>query len=150
MTVEELDRLVRGHLPVLDQLGARVTGLGDGKAVLTAEIGPAFLRPGGVVSGPALFALADAALWVAVLSRRPDQMLAVTISLNIGFLRPVPPGAVRAEAALLRLGRRVAFGDIRLFAADGTLSAHATGSYALADEAGGVRPSRSPSSSTSS
>ncbi len=145
-----MDRLVRSHLPVLQQLGAHVTGLGDGSAVLTAEIGPAFMRPGGVVCGPALFALADAALWASVLSRRPDQLLAVTISLNIGFLRPVPPGLVRAEAQLLRFGRRVAFGDIRLFAPDGTLSAHATGSYALADEAGGVRPTRSPSSSASS
>lgn len=150
MTVEEMDRLVRGHLPVLDELGARVTSLGDGSAVLTADIGATFLRPGGVVCGPALFALADAALWAAILTRRPDQLLSVTISLNIGFLRPVPPGQVRAEATLLRFGRRVAFGDIRLFAPDGTLSAHATGSYALADGTGGIRPPGPPSSSASS
>lgn len=142
-----MDRLVRGKLPVLDLLGARIAALGDGTATLEAEIGAAFLRPGGVVSGPALFTLADAALWAAILSRRPDQLLAVTISLNIAFLRPVPPGRVRAEAALLRLGRRVAFGEIRILAEDGGLSAHASGSYALADEAGGVRPARPASSS---
>jgi len=149
MTAAALEALVREKLPVLDSLGARLERAEDGQAVLTAEIGPAFLRPGGVVSGPALFTLADAALWIAILSRQPDQLLAVTISLNISFLRPVPPGPVRTEATLLRMGRRVAFGEVRITDAGGALAAQATGSYALADGTSGVRPS-SPSSLSSS
>ena len=74
------------------------------------------LRPGGTVSGPAMFALADVALYLAILSRLGPVALAVTTNCSIDFLRKPAAGAgLRAEARLLKLGRVLAVGDVLVF-----------------------------------
>jgi acyl-coenzyme A thioesterase PaaI-like protein len=90
------------------------------------------VRPGGTVAGPALFALADVALYAAVLSRIGPVELAVTTSMTINFLRKPAPRPVIAEARLLQLGRRLAYGEVLLLS-DGEADpvAHATGTYSI-------------------
>ncbi len=74
------------------------------------------LRPGGTVSGPALFALADVAMYLAILSRIGPVALAVTTNCSIDFMRKPEAGRdVLAQARLLKLGRVLAVGDVLLF-----------------------------------
>ena len=73
------------------------------------------LRPGGTISGPTMMALADLALYVAILAQIGPVGLAVTTSLNYNFLRKPGPVALIAEARLLKLGKRLAVGEVGLF-----------------------------------
>ncbi len=92
------------------------------------------LRPGGTISGPSMFALADVALYVAVLGRIGPVKLAVTTNLNINFLRKPPPADLIGEARLLKLGKRLAVGDVAIRSAqEDDLVAHAVGSYSIPD-----------------
>ncbi len=70
------------------------------------------LRPGGTVSGPTMFALADVAMYLAVLSRIGPEALAVTTGCSIDFMRKPPAGAqLTCTARILKLGRALAVGD---------------------------------------
>ena len=74
------------------------------------------LRPGGTVSGPSIFSLADVAIYLAVLSRIGPQALAVTTNCSIDFMRkPVAGADLIARARLLKLGRALAVGDVLIF-----------------------------------
>jgi uncharacterized protein (TIGR00369 family) len=105
---------------------------GDRTARVRMTAGPERLRPGGIVSGPALMSLADASVWVAVLGVIGPVAMSVTFSLTIHFFRPTPPGDVVAEARLHQVGPRLATGDVLLFA-DGEPEpvAHATVTYSI-------------------
>ena len=109
--------------------------VGDRTARVRVTVGPAGLRPGGIVAGPVLMSLADTAVWAAVLGVVGPVAMTVTVSLTIHFLRPAPPGDVVADARLHRVGRRLATGDVLLYA-DGQPDpvAHATVTYALPAE----------------
>jgi uncharacterized protein (TIGR00369 family) len=93
---------------------------------------PRHLRPGGTISGPSMFALADAALYAAVLAQVGLRALAVTTNLNINFLRRPEPGNLIGEARLLKLGKRLAVGEVLIHSeATEELVAHATGTYSI-------------------
>ena len=77
-----------------------------------------WLRPGGIVGGPALMTLADYAVWVALLGEIGPQPMAVTVSLNINFYKPVFGGDVIAETRLHKVGKRLASGDVLMFGED--------------------------------
>jgi uncharacterized protein (TIGR00369 family) len=71
------------------------------------------LRPGGTVSGPSIFALADVAIYLAILARIGPVALAVTTNCSIDFMRKPAAGAdLIAQARLLKLGRVLAVGDV--------------------------------------
>ena len=92
------------------------------------------LRPGGTVSGPAMMALADLAMYVLLLAHIGPVALALTTSFNINFLRKPAAGEIRAEARLLKLGRRLAVGEIHLHSAGiAEPVAHATATYSIPD-----------------
>lgn len=94
--------------------------------------GPDMIRPGGIVSGPTLMGLADVAAWAVVLAHVGPVAMAVTNSLSINFLRACQLDAVIADARLLKLGRRLATVDVRLWQGDEQrLVAQATVGYAL-------------------
>jgi uncharacterized protein (TIGR00369 family) len=77
-------------------------------------------------------ALADTAVWVAVLSVVGRVAMTVTVDLNIHFLRPAAPVDVVAEARLLKIGRRLAVGDVLMYSdGDPEPVAHATVTYAI-------------------
>lgn len=74
------------------------------------------LRPGGTVSGPALFALGDVAVYAMVLARVGRKALAVTTSASMDFMRKPESGAdVLAECRLLKLGRALVVADVLMF-----------------------------------
>ncbi len=93
------------------------------------------LRPGGTISGPAMFALADIAMYAAVLAMIGTRPLAVTTNLSINFLRKPRAVDMIAEATILKLGKRLAVGEIGLRSdGDEELAAHATSTYSIPED----------------
>ena len=125
-----------------------------GRDFVVEETGPGFarmrllfserkLRPGGTISGPAMFELADLALYAAILAElgvgddpananRSRGALAVTTSLNINFLRKPEPGDLIADARLMKIGARLIVGEawLRAEGRDEPV-AHATATYSV-------------------
>jgi len=92
-------------------------------------------RPGGTISGPTMMGLADAAAWLATLSRIGIVPLAVTSNLTINFLAKPGLADLVAEAEVLRLGKRSSITDVRVFS-DDTLVAQATVGYSIPSDGG--------------
>jgi uncharacterized protein (TIGR00369 family) len=103
-----------------------------GRVKVVAPYRDGLLRPGGVISGPVLMSLSDTAAYALALAHIGDRLMAVTSSLTMNFLRGARPGDIHAEAEMLRLGRRNAVCDVRLWTEDrDRLAAHATVTYAI-------------------
>lgn len=90
------------------------------------------LRPGGTISGPTMMELADFAMYVAVFSAIGPQPLAVTTNLNINFLRKPARADLIAEARLMKVGKRLAVGEVAIFS-EGVAEpvAHVTSTYSI-------------------
>lgn len=74
------------------------------------------LRPGGTVSGPAMFGLVDVAMYLAILSRIGPIALAVTTNCSVDFMRkPQASCDLLAYARILKLGRSLAVGDVMVY-----------------------------------
>ncbi|UWQ89452.1 PaaI family thioesterase [Rhodobacteraceae bacterium M382] len=101
--------------------------------LLTAE---RHLRPGGTVSGPSMFALADVSVYALVLSRLGKKALAVTTNCSLDFMRKPEAGAdVVAQARLLKLGRTLAVGDVHMFSeGSDKIVARSTMTYSIPPE----------------
>ena len=132
MTAPELADFVAGAFPNSPRL-YEVAEVTDRGVRMVLPIGPENERPGGSVSGPTMMGLADAAAWLATLSRIGPVALAVTSSLTINFLRkPWLDSPLTARAHLLKLGRRLSVTDVHLLSgADDILVAQATVTYAI-------------------
>jgi len=90
------------------------------------------LRPGGTVSGPVMMALADFTMYLAVLSAIGWLPLAVTTNLTINFLKKPAARDLLAEARLIKLGKRLAVGEIGIRAeGEDDLVAHVTSTYSI-------------------
>jgi uncharacterized protein (TIGR00369 family) len=132
MTVAELNHFLDEHFPQADHYG-EVVSINDKTALMRMDITDAHLRPGGTVSGPTLMAMADLAMYVVILAQIGPVALAVTTNLNINFLRkPAAGKAVTAEANLLKLGKRLAVGEVSLFSeGEEDPVAHVTCTYSI-------------------
>ncbi len=90
------------------------------------------LRPGNLVSGPTQMALADRAAYAVILAHIGPVAMAVTSNLNMSFLRGVAMEPVLADATLLKLGRRLATVDVRLWQGQAAhVVAQSTVTYAI-------------------
>jgi len=130
MRIAEMQAFFASEFP---QAEAIVEEVGAGTARVRRIVGPNELRPGGTVSGPVLMGLADHAMYTALLGVIGPVALAVTTSLTISFLRkPAAETDVTAVATLLKLGRRLAVGEVRLYSgASEEPVAHATVTYSI-------------------
>ena len=110
-----------------------VQSVGEGMASVSYAVTSQDLRPGGTVSGPVLMAVADIALYIAVLGAIGIVPLAVTTSLNINFLRkPAADSDIIAQCKLLKVGRALTVGEVSLYSAGSdALVAHAVGTYSI-------------------
>jgi uncharacterized protein (TIGR00369 family) len=134
MNVAELEQFLHAEFPQAFIGGEVSIESADGATCLLRQrYSDRMLRPGGTVSGPTLMGLADLAMYVVLLSAIGPVGLAVTANLNINFLRKGRPGQdVLAAARLLKLGRRLAVGEVHLLS--GTSPdpiAHVTSTYAI-------------------
>ncbi len=73
------------------------------------------LRPGGTVSGPAMFAAVDCAFYMATLSMIGPEALTVTTNCAIDFMRKPAPCDLIADARVLKLGKVLSVGDVMLY-----------------------------------
>ncbi len=111
---------------------AQVMEAEPGRVRIRRPYGPGLLRPGGIISGPTLMTIADTAAYALVLAHIGDRKMAVTSSLVMTFLRGAAVGDIWAEAQLLRLGRRNAVCDVRLWTeTPDRIAAQATVTYSL-------------------
>ncbi len=133
MDVEALSFFLEREFPQVNTEGIAftVTDAGEGFASMRLDPADRHLRPGGTVSGPTLFALADITAYVAILAQIGPVALAVTTNLNINFLRKPETGPIDAKATLLKLGKRLAIVEIAMNSANGELVAHATATYSI-------------------
>ncbi len=124
--------IMHAGVPEAAARGLAVEAITPTGAVMRCPFRPLDLRPGGTLSGPAMMGLADAAMWAALLARLDDGRMAVTSEMSIRFLRRPPPEDMLARAEIVRLGRRQAVLEVRLFA-DGEPApvALVVGTYAL-------------------
>jgi uncharacterized protein (TIGR00369 family) len=132
MSAQELEAFLYSHFPDMEGLGYRVEKVGDRFAQVRLLYHDRHLRPGGTISGPSLMTLADTAMYLAVLAMLGPVALAVTTNLNINFLRKPARADVIGQAKLLKLGKRLAVGEVTMYS-DGDTEpvAHATGTYSI-------------------
>jgi len=136
MSVEELETFLAREFPQAFGPGRphHVEQVGLRTATVRLDADDSHLRPGGTVSGPAMMALADVAIYVALLGQIGPVALAVTTSLSINFLRKPAPGAMFADARLIKLGKRLAVGEVGLHGpGEDELVAHCVATYSIPD-----------------
>lgn len=132
MTAAELQDFLRTHFPQINDFPYVIESVTDKLVCLRLTYHDQHLRPGGTISGPTLMTLSDTAMYVLVLSQIGPVALAVTTSLHINFLRKPAPVDVVAQARLLRLGARLAVGEVTMFSeGDDEPVAHATVTYSI-------------------
>lgn len=135
MTVEELEEFFRQAFPqaLNEEGGAGIEAVGPGVARVRRRTGGGNLRPGGTISGPTMMALADHAMYAVILAHIGPVALAVTTNLNINFLRKPEPGDLIAEARLLKLGKRLAVGEVSIYSEGDPDDpvAHVTSTYSI-------------------
>lgn len=134
MNAEQFREILDERLPFGEMMGLSVDYFKSDHVRLRAVYSERFLRPGGTIAGPVMMGLADAALYALVLSRIGPVELAVTTNLSINFLRRPAPGDVIADARMLKLGKRLAVGEVSLFSDSDSVQdpvAHVTGTYSI-------------------
>jgi uncharacterized protein (TIGR00369 family) len=134
MSVADLEKFLHKEFPQAFSEGDITIEGADGQTCLLRQrYSDKMLRPGGTVSGPTLMAMADLAMYVVLLSAIGPVGLAVTTSLNINFLRKGQPGHdVLAAARLLKLGKRLAVGEVDLHSGNSPDPiAHVTATYSI-------------------
>jgi uncharacterized protein (TIGR00369 family) len=132
VAAHEFEAALVRTIPLAELFTFRVECLESGYARLRVVYDDRQVRAGGTVSGPVIMTLADTALYGMVLSVLGMELLAVTVSLNVSFLRKPRQADLIAEATLLKHGRRLIVGQVLLYS-DGEAEpiAHVTGSYAV-------------------
>ncbi len=134
MTPEELGKLLAAEFPQYfsQDSGLTIESVWHKGCRVRRAYHERMLRPGGTISGPTMMALADFAMYVAVLGSIGPVPLAVTTNLNINFLRKPAQAALIAEARLLKLGKRLAVGEV-IIQSDGEEEpvAHVTSTYSI-------------------
>lgn len=107
MTTAELEMFLHRSFPqVRDDF--EITDLAPSRIEVALRASDKHLRPGGTVSGPAMFSLVDASAYLCILSMLGPVTLAVTTNCSIDFMRKPAPGRLLCRMELLKLGRVLA------------------------------------------
>ncbi len=131
-TIAQIQALTRDQLPFALAYGFRLEALGSGTATVRAPYSNEFVRPGGTISGPVMMGLADYGVYAAVLSCIGIVELTVTTNLNINFLHRPEPGDLLAYTRIIKLGKRLAVGEVEMFVeGKDELVAHVTATYSI-------------------
>ncbi len=115
MSIPELEQFIGREFP---QLGDdfKIEALTEDGVEMRLKTQEKHLRPGGTVSGPSMFALADVGMYLAILARIGPVALAVTTNCSIDFMRRPAAGAdMICHTRLLKLGRVLAVGDVLIY-----------------------------------
>ena len=114
MTIEELRTFLDEVFPqVKDEF--EIEDLSETEITVRLKVSDKHLRPGGTVSGPSMFGLADVCFYLITLANVGPKALTVTTNCSIDFMRKPAPNDMIAKARLLKLGKALAVGDVLLF-----------------------------------
>jgi uncharacterized protein (TIGR00369 family) len=134
MSIQEVETFLDREFPQI-HMGGRIFSVehvGNGTCRMRMAFHARNLRPGGTLSGPSMFTLADLAFYVAVLGALGPVGLAVTTNLNINFLRKPEQRDLIGECRMLKIGKRLAVGEVTLLSEGSDEPvAHATGTYSI-------------------
>lgn len=132
ITVEEFNAICAAEGGMVEHYGFVTDHIGYGAVRVRMPIDHAHIRAGGTVSGPAMMALGDFAVYALVMGMIGPSPLAVTTNLNINFLRRPAPVDILAEATILKLGKRLAVGAVNIHSlGDDDPVAHLTATYSI-------------------
>jgi uncharacterized protein (TIGR00369 family) len=132
MSAAELNDFFKHHFQDGPAADYEVEKVDDMYAQVRLKYHDRHLRPGETISGASLMTLADMAMYMAVLAMIGPVALAVTTNLNINFLRKPGRADVIGKARILKLGRRLAVGDVTMYSdGDPEPVAHATVTYSI-------------------
>lgn len=132
MSASELSKYVQSVFPQARSYGWKVEDLHPSAIAVSMQATGDNLRPGGTVSGPTMFALADITAYLLVLAHIGEVALAVTTNLSINFLSKPLPGPLIGHGHLLKLGKRLAVCEIHIHSVGSeTLIAQATATYSI-------------------
>jgi acyl-coenzyme A thioesterase PaaI-like protein len=126
---EQIEAFLAAEFP---QAQAVIEAVGARGATVSRDVGYADLRPGGTVSGPVIMAVADLALYVAILGEIGIVPLAVTTDMTIHFLRKPASQRITGVCKLLKVGKSLATGEVSLYSAGlAEPVAHVVGTYSI-------------------
>lgn len=129
-TKQEIIDFLKRDFP---QFESQVDDVGDKFAIIRHPVTEDHLRPGGTVSGPTLFSIADAGLYVAILGTIGIIPLAVTTNITINFLNKPSSGRdIIGHCKLIKVGKRLIVGEVGLYS-EGIEDpvAHVVGTYSV-------------------
>ncbi|MDF1750296.1 MAG: PaaI family thioesterase [Alphaproteobacteria bacterium] len=128
----ELDHILNTDAPFSVHYGFVVEDFGSGSATIRLPYDARHTRPGGTISGPAMFALADFGMYIAVMGAIGPVALAVTTNMTIDFLRKPADRDLIADVSLIKQGKRLMVGRVEIHAdGEDDLCAHVTGTYSV-------------------
>lgn len=134
MTCDELTAILRREFPEMwgEHSTRRIEDVGHLTARVRSVYDPSQLRPGGTLSGPTMMGLADLALYAAIMGTIGPVTLAVTTNLSFNFLRKPAQKDLVADCRLLKLGKRLAIGEVHIRSeGEDEVVCHATGTYSI-------------------
>jgi len=136
LSIEQVTALVDEHFPQVHEGNGRIAleFLAPSTARLRMPQDLRSIRPGGTVSGPTMFKLADFSVYALLLAQLGEDALpAVTTSMTINFLsRPDAAADLIAHTRLIKLGKRLAVAEVEIYSeGNPEMVAHATATYAL-------------------
>ena len=132
ITIAEFNAICAAEGGMVEHYGFVTDHIGFGEARVRMPIDHAHIRAGGTVSGPAMMALGDFAVYALVMGMIGPARLAVTTSLNVNFLRRPAAVDILAEATILKLGKRLAVGAVNIHSlGDDDPVAHLTATYSI-------------------
>ena len=116
---------IRKHMPdvaPIRMLGIELEHLEAGRAVLTMDPRSDLVHDFGIHGGM-LAALADTAAAVAMMTQLPLGIRITTVEMKINYLAPHFEGILKADARVLRLGKRLGVGEAEILNGEGELLA---------------------------
>jgi uncharacterized protein (TIGR00369 family) len=134
ISVAEAEQLLHNSVPPwMLALHLKVRATTAEAATLVMPFDEQLLRPGRIVAGQALMALADTAMVIALWSALGAFRPVATVNMTTTFMRPATQTAIVAEATVLRLGRTLGFCQVRMLmdTMERPLVAHGVGSYSI-------------------
>lgn len=114
MTIAEVTAFLETVFPQIDK-DFDVLSLSVDEVIVRMNVKDRHLRPGGTVSGPSMFALADVSYYIATLALIGPEALTVTTNCSIDFMRKPAATNMIAKARVLKLGRSLSVGDVLLY-----------------------------------
>lgn len=117
--------------PFVTRLGIRPIKVEHGSSLVAVDIEPHHMNANGYVNGGVSFALADAAMGLAIATDMVNRKTSsATLEMKLNFLRGAKGGRLEAEGKVLRITERFAVVEVSIRSGSDEI-ARALGTYAI-------------------